>query len=197
MHWNKTEPFLTVYPSFVLLICVLIFLDIGTAGLCFLVSVALHEGGHLTAMRVLHVPFYGMELHGTGAVIRMGSTSSGKEAACAAAGPAVNLLLLLLTFRHLPGMALANALLLLWNLLPLYPLDGGRLINLAVAAMFGLTAADRISNALNVLLAITVTAYGVWQTCVCHAGLYPCLFAALFLCKAANTPCKIRPVRLK
>lgn len=193
MRWNKIE----VYPSFVLLLCILVFLDVGTAGLCFLVSAALHEGGHLVAMRVLHVPFYGMELHGTGAVIHTGNTSPGKEALCAAAGPAVNLLLFMLTFRYLPGMALANGILLFWNLLPLYPLDGGRLINIAIAALFGVMAADRISRALNLLLAITVTAFGVWQTCVCHTGLYPCLFASLFLCKAANTPCKICPVRLK
>lgn len=193
MRWSRIE----VYPSFVLLVCLLIFLDTGTTALLFLSSAALHEGGHLFAMRLLGVTCYGMELRGTGAVIHTGDTSPGKEALCAAAGPAVNLLLLLLTFRLLPAMALVNFLLLLWNLLPLYPLDGGRLLHLLLAALFGLTAADCISNALNDLLAITVTAYGMWQTCVCHAGLYPCLFAALFLLKCANTPCKIGRRRLK
>lgn len=197
MRWKRTEQRIAVYPSFVLLLCVLIFLDAGSVTLLFLLSVAVHEGGHLMSMRILKVPFYGMELHGTGAVIHTGNTSPGKEAICAAAGPAVNLLLIFLTFRCLPAVALVNALLLCWNLLPLYPLDGGRLLHLAFAALFGLTAADRMTNVLNILLGIAVSAYAVVQTCLHHAGLYPCLIAVLFLCKTANTPCKICPVRLK
>lgn len=193
MRWSRIE----VYPSFVLLVCLLIFLDTGTTALLFLVSAALHEGGHLFAMRLLGVPCYGMELRGTGAVIHTGDTSPGKEALCAAAGPAVNLLLLLLTFRLLPAMALVNFLLLLWNLLPLYPLDGGRLLHLLFAAVFRQSTADRMTDTVNFLLCIAVSAAAVLQTCVFHAGLYPCLFAALFLLKCANTPCKIGCRRLK
>lgn len=197
MRWIRTERPVEVYPSFVLLVCLLIFLDTGMTVLFFLLSAALHEGGHLAAMRMLRVPFYKLELRGTGAVIHTGAASSGREAVCTAAGPMVNLLAFLLTFRLLPAMALVNLLLLCWNLLPLSSFDGGRLLHLALIALFSQPAADRISCVLDHLLAFTVSAYAVFQTCIIHAGLYPCLFAAVFLCKAANTPCKIGCRRLK
>lgn len=193
MRWSKIE----IFPSFVLLVCLLIFLDAGATALLFLLSAALHEGGHLFAMRLCGVPCHGVELRGTGAVIRTGAVSPGREALCTAAGPLVNLLLLFLTFRLFPAMALVNFLLLCWNLLPLYPLDGGRLLHLLFAALLGQTAADRLTRVLNLLLCLAVSALAALQTCVYHAGLYPCLFAAVFLCKCANTPCKIGLGRLK
>lgn len=197
MHLMGSKGKLTVYPSFVLLICVLIWLDNGLTVLVFLVSAALHEGGHLLAIRLLRVPFYGMELRATGAVIHTGLQSPGKEAICTAAGPLTNAVLLLALFHRLPEVAFVNLLLLVYNLLPVYPLDGGRLLRLALCVLFGAEAGERTSEICSSALIVAAVICGVVMTCVLHLGLYPCLLAALFLCKLTITPCKMRRLRLK
>lgn len=182
---------LTVFPSFILFACALIWLDGSCAVPAFFLSAALHEGGHLLALRLLDVPIFGMELHASGAVIRTGQTTPGKEAISAAAGPLVNLLLLLICFRMFPTAALINLLLLAYNLLPVYPLDGGRLLRLLLCAVFGIQAGEQISDFLSAILTVSAVIGGIVLTCVFHAGLYPCLLAALFLCRRTIPACKM------
>ena len=51
--------------------------------------------------------------------------SDGKELICALAGPAGGLILLIFA-RWIPRIAICAAVQALYNLLPVYPLDGGR-----------------------------------------------------------------------
>lgn len=188
---------LTVYPSFVLLICILIWLDEGTAVLSFLMSSALHESGHLFAAYLLKITIYGMELRATGAILHTGTASRGKELLCTAAGPLINGVLLCVCFHRWPQTALINLLLLIYNLLPIYPLDGGRMLQIILSIVINETAAERICAVVARLLTAAVVVSGVLLTCVFHAGLYPCLIASLFLCRLRNTPCKMGKIQLK
>lgn len=112
-----------------------------------LCAAALHELGHLTAVYALGGSVKYLRLTAAGAELRLaGMPGYGAELACAAAGPAVNLLLAL-TFARLGTQravlfAGVNLALGAFNLLPLSPLDGGRCI-LAAAGM--LTDADRVA----------------------------------------------------
>lgn len=197
MHWTETEPRLTVYPSFVLFVCILLWLEQGHFALIFLCSAALHECAHLLALRLTGVAVYGMELRASGAVLHTGSASYGKEAVCTAAGPFANLLLLAVCFHRFPAAAPVNLLLLCYNLLPIYPLDGGRLLRILLCVLFGAQRGERLSERITVILTGLIAVCGIAATCVLHMGLYPCLIAAFFLCRIANTPCKMRKIRLK
>lgn len=163
----------------------------------FLCSAALHEAGHLAALRLLRVPIRCLELRGTGAVLHTGQMRSGKEALCTAAGPLMNGLLLLTFSRIYPPLALVNLILLAYNLLPLYPLDGGRLLRLCLCAVFGTSAGERGTKMFTTVLVFGLAGFSAALSCVFHVGLWPCLLAAVFLCKCANTPCKIGRRRLK
>lgn len=184
-------------PSFFLLCSVLLWLDRDGIILIFLLSAALHECGHLLALVLLGVPVYGIELRASGAVLHTGNTSPAKEAVCAAAGPFVNFILLSILFRRQPTAALVNLLLLVYNLLPLYPLDGGRLLRLLLCSLFGAQAGERASDILTVLLTLAAALGGIVLTCIFHLGLYPCLLAGLFLCKQGISACKSCRVGLK
>lgn len=120
-----------------------------------LLAAALHEGGHLLALRAFGVPVEALELSPLGAVLRADRSrlSYSRELAVLGAGPCVNLLcglLLCWIGRSCPACcAAAGAQLVLgtFNLLPIRPLDGGQALRLLVSWKFGPDAGERVSAA--------------------------------------------------
>ncbi|GAB4441913.1 MAG: site-2 protease family protein [Chloroflexi bacterium OHK40] len=123
--------------------------DLGLAALMALLigaSVLLHELGHALVARRLTVPVQSITLFAFGGVAEVDAEAPGPgaELVIAVAGPAVSLLLALgaglLWWLRAPGnpgdltallaahLALANAIMALFNLLPGYPMDGGRVL---------------------------------------------------------------------
>ena len=116
------------------------------AALLVYVSLLAHEMGHALVARRLGVSVEGITLWIFGGVARLGgdAATAGTEARIAIAGPIVSLVLAaafgLITFvlDATGGPALAvegafwlafsNGMLLLFNLIPAYPLDGGRIL---------------------------------------------------------------------
>lgn len=84
-----------------------------------------HEACHAAAVYALGSRVWGLRIGLTGAVMETEAMSRGKECLAALAGPAGSFLLVLL-YRRVPRIALCAAVQGLFNLLPLYPLDGGR-----------------------------------------------------------------------
>lgn len=154
-----------------------------------LLAAAAHEGGHLTLLRLFRVPVEGLRLGAFGAVIRARTErlSYGRELLVTLAGPAVNLLCapLLSALARRWGWAWgylfagAHALLGVYNLLPVPPLDGGRALYLLVAWRFGPDAGDAVSAAVGLFCALALTALGGYLTLRCGGALF--LLAALGL----------------
>ena len=164
------------------------------AALLFFGSILLHELGHALAARREGIEVTGIELFLFGGVMKMSrdTDTPGAEFRVAAAGPAVTLLIVVV--GGLLGMLLVgpdrlldsgvlsgnqsedipivlvsvlvsfNLLLLVFNLVPAFPLDGGRI---ARAVAWRLTGdrgkATRFSARLGQLFAGILAAYGVYQ----------------------------------
>lgn len=90
-------------------------------------AAALHELGHLTAIKVFGGYPVSVSVGMLGATIHTGPLTNKAEFLCAAAGPCASLMLLFLC-RLLPKFALCGLVQGMFNLIPLYPLDGGRML---------------------------------------------------------------------
>ena len=90
-----------------------------------LASALVHELGHIALLWVFGVRGYGIHIGAFGARIQTEALYGKTGILCTLAGPAAGGMLLLF-FRWLPRTAVCGVVQSLYNLIPVYPLDGGR-----------------------------------------------------------------------
>lgn len=127
MSWlNKTSVTVTAGGYLMLALGVLILPLRWLGGL--VLAGAFHELCHILAIRFVGSKIIGIQIGAGGAAIQTDAMTAGKELFCALAGPAGGFLLLVL-LRWFPYLAFCGAMQSAFNLLPIYPLDGGRALN--------------------------------------------------------------------
>lgn len=166
----------------------------------FILAAALHELGHLLLCRCTGTVVCSISVTAAGAVIDVRFPSLPAEFFTALAGPLTNLLLAVCFLRHWILFALVNLFLAAYNLLPLPPLDGGRLLYLLLVKLCNECTAEKLSRAVGAVVLALLVSVGVAATCILHYGLGPCLMAATLLLKTGaagerrgKIPCKTVP----
>ena len=86
----------------------------------------IHEIGHYITLRLFDVGVESVEFCGAGCVMKTAPVYGLTEVICAAVGPVASLLLVFL-WKDYPRLAICALLQCMYNLLPIYPLDGGRI----------------------------------------------------------------------
>lgn len=186
MKLLKFTKYLDISPAFIGFFCAYFYFDPAQTFWPFLFSAALHEAGHLLALRCMRVRIHKLHLGLTGAVLYTQPLAYSRELLAAAAGPAVNAACTL-TFLHAwPHFALISLLLLFYNLFPLYPLDGGRILRAALHLLLPDNAAALAEKILAVGFLAALTAAACYLTCVWHAGLWPVVLCALLLLRVGG-----------
>ena len=137
-----------------------------------LLAAAMHECGHLLALKAFRVPVEGLRLTALGAVLYARGArrlSYARELTVTLAGCGVNLacgFLIALAARRLSwegGFLFAGAHLLLaaFNLLPIPPLDGSRALTLLVSFFFGPAAGDAAAALAGLFFALALVGAGL------------------------------------
>lgn len=152
--------------------------------------IVLHEFGHALSARYYGVKTHDIVLSPIGGIARLDKLPEKpfQEFVVAIAGPLVNVAIALLLvpyvfyisdiglniigtqeslFSHpvnfLPLLFLLNISLAVFNLLPAFPMDGGRILRALLSIKFGRTKATQLATYLGQAIAIVFLAYGVWN----------------------------------
>ena len=148
---------------------VLLFLPSGFLMIIFSASL-LHELGHYAALRLMKGCVKELSITPLGVEMSIeGTLSYGQELLLAAAGPAVNILVAVI-LSHMGikwevcyMISGVHLILGIFNLLPIMPLDGGRLLWNASCWCLGPYTADRISTIVGVASSCLLTGAALWM----------------------------------
>ncbi len=146
-------------------------------------SAMLHECFHIGMLLLLRRRIYGIDVDVGGMEIQTEPMAPWQELLCALAGPASCLPLLVLA-RQFPRLAVCSAFHALYNLLPVYPMDGGRALNSLARMLLPPPLADRLYRFVETVVLLCIAGAGVYGSVILRLGLMPVLLAALIIGKA-------------
>lgn len=158
-------------------------------GLALFASVVLHELGHAMAARYFGIRTRHITLFPFGgiAAIEQIPQNPTQEFVIAVAGPLVNVALvcLFVPFALITGwwslglIAVLNAIMAIFNLIPAYPMDGGRVLRAILSVPFGHIRASLAAMAIGRLFALlfVVAGFATWTPSLILIGGF--LFVAI------------------
>ena len=159
-----------------------------------LLAALLHEAGHLLALHILRARVVSIRIGCRGAEISVLPLLYWQELLAALAGP-VSGLLAVFTFPCFPCFAAAALIQSVWNLLPVYPLDGGRVLRCTLQIL-GLERFIRVAEGAALCVMLFT---GTWLSFRWNMGSIPVIFLLCMLIGAvdAKFPCKRKQKRLQ
>ena len=146
------------------------------------IAAVIHELGHYCAVRITGGSLYRLKCSMSGAVMEASGLTEKSELICLLAGPLAGLLTLL-TIRIFPTLALCGFIQSLYNLLPIYPLDGGKILHRLILMLGG---TDRSFRAIEHSFLLTLLILCVYIRIRYGISLF-IIMAVVLLRK---TPCK-------
>lgn len=148
----------------------------------WLVAVTIHELCHFLAVKLCGGKVYKLEI-GLGGANMICSTLSDKHRVFAILCGPLGGLVLGCFGRWFPRVALCSFFLSVYNLYPILPFDGGRLLRIKIKS-------DRVFNLLQRILILIVVFAAAFATFYLHLGVLPFAIAIGMWLKNRKIPCK-------
>lgn len=149
-----------------------------------------HEVCHLIMLNTQGIPVYKIKIGIFGAEIEADSGSAVQEFLSAAAGP-LGSLLLCLFYRCVPKIAICAAAQAFFNLIPAYPMDGGRMLRIILKKISPRHArkAERWVEIGVIVIAAAASLYFSWAY---DLGIFPIWLSLTVIIKGLSRkrPCK-------
>lgn len=179
-----------IQPSVFLLAAFLILLIPFNWLIAAILASIFHETGHLAAICMTGGRIESVTVGFTGIQIHSAILQRRNELICAAAGPLASMLLLV--FSHsIPKLAICGAIQGAFNLLPVCPMDGGRMLNCLMQWLLP-GKADRICKAAEYLILLILLAISLMVSYRLKGGILSvlCFITAFTRLLSGKTPCK-------
>ena len=146
----------------------------------WLVAVMIHESFHCIALLLCGKTVYGICVGIDGAKILAEDLNWGQTVFCALAGP-VGGLMLILVAGIFPHLAVCGLLQSVYNLIPVFPLDGGRAFQAVMHLLFREEVAEKLCTGAKILTCLCVLAVGLSSIWIWHLGFLPFVLAVAFV----------------
>ena len=143
-------------------------------------AAVVHEVFHILAVLISGGRIYGIRIGIHGAVLYGSSLSVPRQLLSVLAGP-MGSLLLILTGRYVPQLAFCGFVQGIFNLLPLYPLDGGRVLRLVLENCMAQERAERICRWTDRTVIVALIGLGFWASFVQKIGAGPVMLSFLLV----------------
>ena len=159
----------------------------------FLSAVAasfVHELCHIATLYLLHGKITGIHIRVSGCMLETDRIAEMKQFFSILAGPAGSFLLLFLS-RVAPKIAICGLIQGIYNLIPVLPLDGGRLFQLLLFHFFP-GRAEMILDMTAIVVCVLISIFASWLSAAVYQEIWPMVFALIWSSKVlpGKTPCK-------
>lgn len=181
---------ISIRPSAYIMAAILVLLLPADWLLAAVLAAGFHEAAHLAAIYYTGGRIESITVGSSGTQIHTRIRNSRKEFVCAAAGPLASILLMI--FCHtFPKIAICGVIQAVFNLLPVYPMDGGRMLKCLVQSRLP-KKADKICKATEQLILVLFLVFSLIAALRFRGGLMPvfCCVTVFSRLQSAKTPCK-------
>ncbi len=164
----------------------------------WIIASAFHELCHYWALRLCSCRVLRVQIDLNGTTMETDLLSSSKEILCALAGPLGGFLLLLIA-RWCPRIAVCGCFQSMYNLIPIFPLDGGRTVRGILQKFFSESKSNTIERYLETGILAIFVLLGLFAAFCKDLGLIPLVFAGILIIKNKKTKitCKQQPLRVE
>ena len=184
-----------IHPLFLVIGILTFFVGVGEIFLCYLVTVLLHEIGHAIVARHLGYQLEQISLLPFGAELSLqdDNFTPSDEIKTAVAGPLVNLILIIIcvslwwifpiTYYYTDLFVFSNFITFVFNLLPVFPLDGGRVFRAIISKYKDTKTTEKIVSVTAITLSLLF--FGVFIVSIFIEPLFYMALVSIFLLTGA------------
>jgi stage IV sporulation protein FB len=182
---------ITFAPGFFIQLAIALLLLPANWVIGWLAAAAFHEFCHYCALLLCGVQVYTMRISHVGAFIEAEHMRPGQELITSLSGPFGSLLLLVF-LRIYPEVAISALLQSAFNLLPIYPFDGGRALRVLLWFFLDREVAEVIFRYVQLLVAAVILIGSVFAVFIWKLGILPIGICLLLIGRSIpiKIPCK-------